>query len=93
MPYDIKIEKSINIEGYDGILFVSPGKAGDDGPEPLPSIIAKAIKVIITTNFIIPAIYFENSYEYFKLVFDFYSLIKQSNAMVLFWKCHYRPKD
>ena len=45
LPYEVKIESSINVSGYDGILFISSGKAGNDGPEPLPSIIAKAIKV------------------------------------------------
>lgn len=45
VPYAIKIEKSLEVTGYDGILFISAGKPGAVGPEPLSSAIAKALKV------------------------------------------------
>ena len=45
LPYEVKIETSLNVADYDGILFLSSAKPGTDGPDAIKSALAKAYKV------------------------------------------------
>lgn len=45
LPFAVKVEKSVDVAGYDGIIFISAAKPGSEGPAPIQSAIAKAYKV------------------------------------------------
>lgn len=50
LPYSVRIENSINVTGYDGILFISVGKPGTVGPAPILSALTKAYEVSCTSS-------------------------------------------